>query len=141
VPEIARLITFADAQDWPGQPAGQVSCSAILEAELADGRRIVLLDDRGWSEGLRVAGGTAPPDQWSGLSREDLEETARTVVGPDEPVGGESQEDAARTHWSALAGVLRRHGVPASGDDLRSVPHVVVLSGRLLERIAGPPGS
>jgi hypothetical protein len=139
VAAVARLITFADVNDWPGQPAGQVSCSAVLKAELADGREIVLLDDRGWSGSVRFAGGGGPSDQWSHVTREDVEETARTVVGPDEPADGESQEDAARMHWAFLAAALEDRGGEASAEALRSLPHVVVLSDRLLRRIAGPP--
>jgi hypothetical protein len=139
VAAVVRLVTSTDVHDWPGQPAGQVSFSAVLKAELVDGRQIVLLDGRGWSEGARSAGGGGPSDQWSDVTREDVEETARTVVGPDEPADGESPEDAARTHWSSLAGALGEQGVAASADDLRSLPHVVVLSDRLLARIAGPP--
>ncbi len=135
---IARLITYTDLNDWPGQPAGQVSCSAVLKAELVDGRQIVLLDDRGWSASVRVAGGTSLPDQWSYVTPEDVVETARTVVGPDEPADGQSHEEAARMHWSFLAGVLEAEGVAASADDLQALPHVVVLSDRLLERIVGP---
>src|SRR3712207_2186010 len=97
-------------RSWPGQPAGQVSCSAVLKAELVDGREIVLLDDRGWSESVRFAGGGGPLDQWSYVTREDVEATARTVVGPDEPADGESYEEAARMYWSFLARALEREG-------------------------------
>ena len=138
VAAIARLITYADVNDWPGQPAGQVSCSAVLKAELVDGRQIVLLDDRGWSSGVRVVGEGTPSDQWSYVTREDVEETARTVVGPDEPVDGESYDEAARMHWSSLARALEGNGVAASADDLQSLPQAVVLSDRLRERISGP---
>ena len=136
---ITRLVTYTDVDDWPGQPAGQLSFSAVLTAELVDGREIVLLDDRGWSEGVRFVGGGGPSDQWSYVTQEDVVETARTVVGPDEPADGESYEEAARMHWSFLAGVLEENGVAASADDLQSLPHVVVLSDRLLARIGGPP--
>ena len=136
---VARLITYTDVNDWPGQPAGQVSCSAVLTAELVDGRQVVLLDDRGWSMGVRFAGGGGPLDQWSYVTREDVEETARSVVGPDEPADGESYAEAARMHWSSLAARLQAHGVPASADELPLLAHVVVLSDRLLGRIAGPP--
>ncbi len=136
---VARLITCTDLHDWPGQPPGQLSFSAVLKAELADGREVVLLEDRGWSESVRVAGGDAAPDRWSGVSREGIEDTARTVVGPDEPVDGQRQEDAARQHWSFLAARLEEHGVAASAEDLRSLAHVVALSDRLEARLAGLP--
>jgi hypothetical protein len=140
---IARLITYTDLNDWPGQPATQVSCSAVLKAELVDGREIVLLDDRGWSESALYAEGRGAldqaSDQWRGMTEEHVVETARTVVGPDEPADSESYEEAERMHWSYLAGVLERHGVAASPDDLRSLPHFIVLSDRLRRRITGAP--
>ena len=139
VAAIARLITYTDLNDWPGQPPCQVSFSAVLKAELVDGRQIVLLDDGGWSAGVLFVAGDAPSDQWSYVTHEDIVEAARTVVGPDEPADGESYSEAARMHWSYLAGALEGHGVAASADDLRSLPHVGVLSDRLQARIARPP--
>ena len=44
-------------------------------------------------------------------SVEDIEQTARMVVGPDEPSDGFSQEDAEHAHWAYLSDVLRQHGV------------------------------
>ena len=48
---------------------------------------------------------------------EDIEETTRFVVGPDEPFGGCSLEDMERDHWAYLAGILRQQGVAANADD------------------------
>jgi hypothetical protein len=63
-------------------------------------------------------------------SVEEIEHTARMVVGPDEPSDGFSQADAEQDHWSYLAGVLRQDGVLADALDLRRVPHDIVLSDR-----------
>ena len=63
---------------------------------------------------------------------------AHTVVGPDEPVEGSSQEDAERDHWRYLSDILRRHGVAVDPLDLKRVPHDVVLSERLRARIGRP---
>ena len=63
-----------------------MSVSARHEAVLADGRRIVLLDDRGWSGGVRVAEGgtvTALRGVWAYETVEEIQRTARFVVGPD----------------------------------------------------------
>ena len=139
VAALARLITHVDVNDWPDQPGGQVSLSAVLKAELVDGREIVLLDDRGWSETVLFSGGGGPSDPWIYVTEAHVEETARTVVGPDEPPNGGSDEEAAGMHWSLLAGVLERQGVAASADHLQSLPHAVLLSDRLLERMGGPP--
>ena len=66
---------------------------------------------------------------------EDIEETARIVVGPDEPPDGYSQEEVDAAHWAYLAKVLRRDGVVVDAQELKRLPHDVVLSERLLARI------
>lgn len=120
---VTRLVTYTDLHVG-ATSARQLSVSARLEAELADGRSVVLLDDRGWS--------TSGPAGIPALtSTEDIEETARTVVGPDEPFGGRTQEQMAAGHWGYLAGILGRHGVDVPAHELERLPHDVVLSERL----------
>ena len=121
---VARLVTLLDL-DAEGAAARSMSVSARHEAVLADGRRIVLLDGRGWTTWPSVPGDASVP------SIEEIEETARTVVGPDEPFGGRSQTDMEDDHWAALADVLRQEGVGADARELRLLPHDVVLSERL----------
>jgi hypothetical protein len=106
----------------------QMSLSARHEAVLVDGRRVLLLDDRGWSA-------SGPPGIWARTSVEDIEDTARVVVGPDEPFGGRSHEDMEADHWAQLTGVLRHQRVVADALDLKRLPHDVVLSERLLARV------
>src|SRR5947208_7806627 len=99
---VARLVTLVDVRDEVAG-ARQMSVSARHEAVLADGGRVLLLDDRGWSSSaLRASSvGEVPdsdswrdqPDIWAVMSVEDIEETARVVVGPDEPPDGCSQEE------------------------------------------------
>lgn len=123
MPVVTRLITYTDL-NVGGTSAQQLSVSARLEAVLADGRSVVLLDDRGWS--------TSGPAGLPALtSVEDIEETARTVVGPDEPFDGMTQEQMAAGHWGYLAGVLGQHGVDLPVHELERLPHDVVLSERL----------
>lgn len=43
---VTRLLTFVDLGDRANDDA--TSVSARQEAELADGSRVLLLDDRGW---------------------------------------------------------------------------------------------
>ena len=45
---VVRLVTYADIGDDDGDPL-VMSVSLRQDAVLADGRRLVLLDDRGWS--------------------------------------------------------------------------------------------
>ena len=69
------------------------------------------------------------------MSAEEIEETARVVVGPDEPFDGRSQEDMETDHWASLAEVLRQQGVVVDARELKRLPHEVVLSERLLARL------
>ncbi|MGW5360613.1 hypothetical protein [Actinopolymorpha pittospori] len=114
---------------WPGpRPMGdpdQVSVSATLSGVLDDGRRIMLLDDRGWGS----------TQHWDAATIEEIEDTARTVVGPDEPIEGETYEEEAAAYWAHLATLLGRQGVIADAGALRLLPHDVVLSERLRARV------
>ena len=129
VAPVTRLVTFVDLNpDSDRLHPGQMSVSARLDAVLADGGRVVLLDDRGWS-------GSGPPDIWARESVEEIEFTARTVVGPDEPPPERGYEEEAAGHWANLAGTLQRQGVVVEGPELAQLPHDVVLSDRLLARL------
>ena len=134
MPDVERLETVADLQRAVSDR--DLSVSARLEAVLGDGRRIVLLDGRGWSESLRGAGAD-DMDVWTTTSEAEIARTARVVVGPDEPYGGRSQSEMEAGHWATLAETLRAQGVDASPDDLRQLPHEVVLTERLRARLGG----
>ena len=125
MPDVVRLETIADLQR--AENARDMSVSARLEAVLADERRIVLLDGRGWTASLRGSG----VDVWATTSEVEIAETAGAVVGPDEAYGGRSQSEMDGDHWTTLADTLRAQGVDVTGDDLRRLPHDVVLSERL----------
>jgi len=110
---------------------------------------VLLLDDRGWSSSPRTVWvGEVPdgdswredlPDAWA-VTVEDIEETTRVVVGPDEPFDGRSQADMEADHWAYLTGILRQQGVVADALELKRLPHDVVLSERLLARVGRGPG-
>jgi len=51
---VTRLVTFVDVDDNVAD-ARQMSVSARHEAVLVNGRRVLLLDDRGWSSSLSAA--------------------------------------------------------------------------------------
>lgn len=127
---VLRLETFVDLDGDRFDPR-EMSVSARLDAVLADGRRMVLLDDRGW-------GGSGPPDVWATTSVEEFVFTARMVVGPDEPPPGRTHEEEAALHWAHLAGTLRQQGVGVEGPALAQLPHDVVLSDRLVARLNPP---
>jgi hypothetical protein len=140
---LARLLTLVDINDT-AVSAGSMSIAAVHEAVLVDGRHIRLLDGRGWTSTLMTArresapGDRSPervPDIWDTTSVEEIESHARMVVGPDEPFGGCSQEDAEAGHWAFLRDVLLRRGVAVDAAELQRLRHDVVLSERLLARV------
>jgi hypothetical protein len=141
---VARLVTLVDVNDDVAD-ARHVSVSARHEAVLVNGRRLLLLDDRGWNSSLKRFGvdevpdgdslREGVPDIWAVTSVEDIEETARVVVGPDEPFDGRSQEDMEADHWAYLTSVLRQQGVVVDARELKRLPHDVVVSERLLARL------
>ena len=114
-----------------------MSLSARHEAVLLDGRRL-LLDERGWSSELQAAVPDGA-DIWTLTPVKDIQDTARVVVGPDEPVEGRSPEDAEADHWTWLVDVLDRRGVDVDMSALRQLPHDVLLSERLLARLGREP--
>jgi hypothetical protein len=118
----------------------RISVSARHEAVLEDGSRLLLLDDRGWTAELRGAGADAIDDLWAVTSERDIVETARVVVGPDEPFKGRSQDDMETDHWNALAEILRAQDVVVEAAELRQLPHEVELSDRLRARLGQRPG-
>lgn len=132
VVHVMRLVTFVEVTDSVADPR-RLSVSARHEAVLSNGDRVILLDDRGWSE-------SGPPDIWSSLSAGEIVESARVVVGPDEPFDGYSQEYMQATHWATLAEVLRRHDVDLEGKTLSELPHEVELGEELLTRLRAGAG-
>jgi hypothetical protein len=120
---VTRLVTFVDVDD---QAADTVSVSACHEAELADGTRVLLLNDRGWGSS----------QGWAATSVADIQETTRAVVGPNEPFGGRSQEDMEADHWASLQQIAQRQGVIVDAGVLRQLPHDVVLSQQVLARVS-----
>ncbi|MEV8624422.1 hypothetical protein [Streptomyces sp. NPDC051079] len=129
---VTRLVTHVDLDDDAADDAGQMSVTARLEAVLADGRSVVLLDDRGWSWGWSSS---APTDAHPRISLEDVEADARTVVGPDEPYDGRTQEQMAADHWSFLAARLEKHGGDVEAHEWERLPHEVALTERLRARL------
>jgi ADP-ribose pyrophosphatase YjhB (NUDIX family) len=126
--EVERLVTVVDLD---GRDARGRSVSARHEAVISGGHRCVLLDDRGWSSSAPVDGRTA----------QEVEDTARTVVGPDGPGRGQTQKQMDAEHWAFLEGKLRNAGVNIEDGALRALPHDVEMSERLRSRLVKSPAS
>jgi hypothetical protein len=125
-----RLVTYADIDLNPSEPPEHVSIAACHLLELDDGQQVLLLDDRGWGSGAA----------WTETSVETVRENARMVVGPDEPPPGRSREAEADLHWSYLRKLAELQGIKIDADELRQLPHDVVIRPRLLARISGGSG-
>jgi hypothetical protein len=133
MPSVRRLVTVADLRE--SADPREMSVAARHEAVLDDGRRVILLDDRGWTSALRGAGVDEETDAWRSASEREISETARVVVGPDEPFGDRTQADMERDHWRRLAETLGADGIVVGADELRGLPHDVVLGERLRARL------
>ncbi|GAA4964982.1 hypothetical protein [Kineococcus glutinatus] len=126
-----RLITSLDIDEAAGGEFNddrRTSISALHELELADGRRLTLLDDRGWSS-------SGPGSIWAYQSMESLAETARTVVGPDEPPEGRTHEEETALHWAHLADIVQEQGVYIEAGELAALPHDVDVSSAIRARL------
>jgi hypothetical protein len=89
-------------------------------ADLADGRRLTLHKERGFTTS----------GQWRYLTLENLERDVRTTVLPDD-------NDTEDEHpWEWLAGLLYALGVQATVEALRLLPYSVEFSERLRARLA-----
>jgi len=144
------LLTLVDVVDEEDDrpSARRMSVSARHEAVLAHGRRVVLLDDRGWSEELRVVADHKPPRQerkvvellgiWAYETAEEIERTARAVVGPDEPFKGHTHAEMEAGHWESLARGLQQEGIDVQAAELEALPHDVELSDCVLARLGVP---
>src|SRR5690349_3320719 len=86
--------------------------------------------DHGWSS-------SGPSGIWSYQSLEDLAETARMVVGPDEPPEERSHEDEAAMHWAQLAANAQARGVHVEPGELAALPHDVEIGPEIRVLVAG----
>lgn len=122
----AMDITYGESDFDPSE----MSFSALHLAVLEDGRRLTLLDDRGW-------GVSGTPDLWQTTTVEEIAADARVVVGPDEAHGNLTRTDMAAEHWSELADTLRHHGVLIDPEELSRLPHDVEITERVRDRLTG----
>ncbi len=114
------------------------SCWVAEFARLADGRRVVLHEERGFTTSRRTVvqgehGRAAVPTAGDDLTVDDVERTVLAVVLPDD-------DDSPDQHpWEWLAELAVRRGLPVRADDLRSLPYEIVLTDELRARLLAPP--
>ncbi len=127
-----RLLTSIDVDEPAGTPRDvdrEMSISALLELEFDSGLRVTLLDDRGWSS-------AGPSNIWAYTSLKDLADTARTVVGPDDPPDHVSKKEADASYWAQIAANAQAQGVRIEAGDLAALPHDVHINHEIRARVA-----
>ena len=121
---VARLLTLVDIDDedetMTAPMLAACRCRRCMWPVLTDGRRVVLLADRGWSGQLKVSwdrgafrGGTPGRCRARNLgvrAVEQLEHEAALRGRPDEPFGGRTQADMEAEGYGT-----RWRGPPAAG--------------------------
>jgi hypothetical protein len=117
---VLRLVTYAQLVELT---ATSLSVSLRHVARRADGREILLLDDRGFTYGS--SRGPAAP------TRESVERDARVCVGPDEPTDGQTREHVDAAHRERIAGRLRAAGEQVDAAQVSRLAHDVVLDDAL----------
>src|SRR5919107_3710477 len=88
--DVVRLVALADLASDPDSPS-TASVSVTQLAELADGRRVVFDDSRGYSFSSSV--GATGDALWALETRDEVEATVRMVVGPDEDPDAPDDDD------------------------------------------------
>ena len=68
------------------------------------------------------------------LATLDLEADVRACVGPDEPIAGQTAEEAQAAHWRHVASRLSEQGIAITADEAQGLPHEVVLPHDLTDR-------
>jgi hypothetical protein len=126
----------SELPSWPGEAVEDlvedfkqgISFDVHEFADLDDGRRLTLHEERGFTISLLASTGPEPSDQWRYLTLENLERDVRTTVLPDDDTGDEHP-------WEWLAGLLHARGVEATAEELRLLPYVVEFSERIRARL------
>ena len=132
IPVLAKRVAITDRElAHPHSTANlfDLPTSCQYGMHRLDGRRLTVLDDRGWTE-------SGPPDIWRHTSVESITAQARTVVGPDEPSEGHSEEASDADHLEYLTGLLDQQDVHIAAGELQRLPHDVEPTERLRIRLS-----
>jgi hypothetical protein len=126
--ELRAECDLNDPATYSGSPGG-TSFSVVEYAVLSDGRRVTLLDDRGWTQWTH---GLSSTEQGK-LQAEDVRRDVLNVVLPDNAeTTGEDHE------WDYFVERLRAAGIDLHRDHLRRLPYRIVFGDRLRAAISGP---
>lgn len=119
---IVKFISLAEAEP----ESEEVSVSVLLQAQLDDGRLVVVLDDRGWSTNC----------SWPQAVPADIRETALVVAGPDEPGPGATRAQALHDYWEYIQTILAAQQLHLPVHELMALEHEVQFGPRLQNLLA-----
>ena len=125
---VVGLGAFCDLR--PPRPDGDRARSFSVSefATLADGERVTLHAERGFTVGI---GNTSHIR--AGLSAETMIQNVLNTVLPDD-----DDEAMANAHpWPWLAGLAQARGLDVTEEDLKQLPYEVILSDTLIRWLAG----
>jgi hypothetical protein len=126
VSELVAFCELGDPAEYRGSPGGR-SFNVVEYAVLSDGREVVLLDDRGWTEWTH---GLGPGEVWPLTARQVRGNVLNVVLPDNAETTGEDHE------WERFLERLRDAGVILPVDELRRRPYRVVFGPRLLAELA-----
>ena len=116
-----------------GEPGyvGSLSFSVAEFADLADGSRLTLHNERGFTSGVMTSGrGRYRGDPWRFHTAESIRSGVLSTVLPDN-----DEEDPEQHPWAWLAELIGRHGITVDAESLKNVPYQVEFGERLLQRL------
>jgi hypothetical protein len=131
---VTAVVRLGAECDLTRESGPEVSFGVSEFADLADGRRLVLRADRGFTSRLHGPGADQPGAAWRHETLAGLAADVLATVLPDDA------EETGEDHpWEELAGLLRDRGVAVPAAELRHVPYVVELSNRVRARLPATP--
>jgi hypothetical protein len=119
---MAQVVELVAECELVERAGNRTSFEVVEYAVLPDGRRVTLLDDRGWSQ---TTHGLPAGEQWP-LTADDVRRDVLAVVLPDDAeTSGEDHE------WGWFVERLHDAGVDVTRDELRALPYRIVFGDRL----------
>lgn len=107
-----NVVSLCARADLNESPDGGTSCQVREFAVLSDGRKVPVLDDRGWTSTTSVGI----------ISLSHVVRNVYTVVLPDD-----AEETGEHHEWGRFVERLREAGVVVTGDQLRALPYHVTI--------------
>jgi hypothetical protein len=121
---------ICDLRPQPLDDSRSMSFAVGEFVALADGRRVILHEERGFTVGLRSTSGTDPGNIQDHETADSIIRNVLNVVLPDD-------DDPAEDHpWSWLAELAQARGLDVTAEDLRGLPYGVILTDRVTRWLA-----